>query len=663
VEQSPIMLAPLALALPLVVAQAATPLPAGPAPQAQADTRTPVPNRSEAYYQFLLARHLEGQGEIDTAIAAFRRAVDLDPASAEIRAELAGLFVRQNRADEAIAAANEALKLDAANGEANWVLGTVYAALVQSAQETGAAGSPPADLDRAIGHLEKAQPARGYDLGLLLTLGRLYLAKQDYAKAVDVLSIVRRQTAMGEASYLLAQAMDGSGRRQEAIDVLRDAVTDEPRFFRAWLLMADLLERDQRYREAAGAYEQAARQNPRATELRVRQGSALLAAEAPAAARDVLEAYVKSAPTDAAGLSLLSEAQRQSGDLDAAEATARRLLALEPRGLRAPYALALVFEQRREYAKVIETLEPVVVGVAEQPSQSPRMMLGALARLGYAYQETGQYDRAIATFERLQAVAPADGLGDLYLAQVHIAARRYDRAVEIARRGRTARPADSRFARLEAQALRQSGRFAEAIAVLRAQIATVPDEASYLALATVHGEATQWDAAMNVLDEAQQAYPEDADIPFQRGALLEQQKNYAEAERAFRGVIDRDPRHAPALNYLGYMLAERGERLDEAVRFIERALEVDPHNGSYLDSLGWAWFRKGDAAKARPYLEKAAAQLPRNSVVQDHWGDVLYALKQRDAAMAAWQKAIAGDGEQVDLEAIKRKLTEAQRGK
>lgn len=659
------MLAPFALALTLVLDHSAHVAQASPPPTRRPPAAAqPAPDRAEAYYQFVLARYLEGEGDVDAAIAAFRRAASLDPSSAEVRAELAALYLRQNRADEAIAAANEALGVDPANGEAHWVLGTVYAELLQGGPEAGTGGEQSAaDLDRAIGHLEKARAKRTYDLGLLLSLGRLYVAKGESAKAIDVLSAVRRDANISEAGYLLAQALEGAGRRADAIEVLRETVTDEPRFFRAWLLMAELLERDQRYREAAGAYEQASRQNPRATELRIRQASALLAADSPAAARDVMEAYVKSAPTDGSGLSLLSEAQRQSGDLDAAEATARRLLALEPKGIRAPYALALVHEQRRDYAKVIEVLAPAVGDSSADRPQYSRMLLGALARLGYAYQETGQFDQAVATFERVKALAPGDGLGDLYLAQVNIAAGRYDRAAEIARAGRQARPADSRFARLEAQALRQAGKFDEAAAVLREQIAKAPDVASYLALATAHGEARQWDAALSALDEAQRAYPADVHILFQRGAVLEQQQRYAEAERAFRAVLERDTRHAPTLNYLGYMLAERGERLDEAVALIEQALQVDPYNGSYLDSLGWAWFRKGDAARARPYLEKAAAQLPRNSVVQDHWGDVLFALKQRDAAIAAWERAIAGDGEQVDLAAIKRKVDEARRGR
>jgi tetratricopeptide (TPR) repeat protein len=109
------------------------------------------------------------------------------------------------------------------------------------------------------------------------------------------------------------------------------------------------------------------------------------------------------------------------------------------------------------------------------------------------------------------------------------------------------------------------------------------------------------------------------------------------------------------------MLADRGERLDEAIQLITRALEADPHNGSYLDSLGWAWFKKGDPVKARGYLQQAADQLPRNSVVQDHLGDVLLALGDRPGAAAAWERALAGDLDQVDVSTIRRKLDDARR--
>jgi tetratricopeptide (TPR) repeat protein len=651
-----------ALALAVSVSLPATPAAGSPQAASSAPPPADAAKKPQAYYDFLLGRHLEGDGEIDEAIAALKRAAAADQGSAEIRAELAGLYARQNRADEALAAGNEALVLDPENSEAHWVLGTVHAALVQGRQEAG--GGAGDDIDKAVFHLEKARGSRRYDYGLVLTLGRLYLAKSDYAKAIEALSwLNERETGVTEAGYLLAQAYEGAGRPQDAIAALRATVESEPRFFRAWVLLGELLEKGGQFKEAASAYGQAARQGPRAGELRLRQASALLGADAAADARQVLEDYVKANPTDAMGLTLLTEAQRRAQDLDAAADTARRLIALEPKGVRGPYSLALLHEARRDYRKVVDVLAPIAASRdLDERVRTSRAFIGLLARLGYAYQELGEFDRAIATFEDARTLSPADGVADLYLAQAYIAAGRYDAAVDVARKGRALRPNDDRFARLEAQALREAGRVADAIAVLREEASrSTSDSAVLLALATTYADARQWEEAMKTLDEAEQKFPEDLDVPFQRGAVLEQQGKHDEAERAFRALLARDPLHAPALNYLGYMLADRGERLDEAIALIGRALEADPYNGSYLDSLGWAWFKKGDAARARDSLQKAADQLPRNSVVQDHLGDALMALGDRAGALAAWERALAGDLDEVDASAIKRKVDDAKR--
>jgi tetratricopeptide (TPR) repeat protein len=125
-------------------------------------------------------------------------------------------------------------------------------------------------------------------------------------------------------------------------------------------------------------------------------------------------------------------------------------------------------------------------------------------------------------------------------------------------------------------------------------------------------------------------------------------------------VIAREPTHAQALNFLGYMLADRGERLEEAVSLIDRALALDPDNGSYLDSLGWAYFKLRRHDDARHYLSRAAEQLPSNSVVQDHLGDALAALGRHADAIAAWQRALAGDRESIDVAAIEAKIARAK---
>jgi tetratricopeptide (TPR) repeat protein len=133
-----------------------------------------------------------------------------------------------------------------------------------------------------------------------------------------------------------------------------------------------------------------------------------------------------------------------------------------------------------------------------------------------------------------------------------------------------------------------------------------------------------------------------------------------EAERALRGLIARDPNDANALNSLGYMFADRGERLDEAVGLLERALEIEPGNPSFLDSLGWAFFRQGRLAQAERPLAEAAEKLPDNSVIQDHLGDLRFRQQRYADAISSWERALAGDGEEIDRGEIEKKLRDAR---
>ena len=97
--------------------------------------------------------------------------------------------------------------------------------------------------------------------------------------------------------------------------------------------------------------------------------------------------------------------------------------------------------------------------------------------------------------------------------------------------------------------------------------------------------------------------------------MFDKQKKFADAEAAFRQVLSRDPENAAALNYLGYMLAERGERLDESVDYLKKALQIEPENGSYLDSLGWAYFKADKLDLAETNLQ------PRRRSAEDQLGD------------------------------------------
>ncbi len=268
---------------------------------------------------------------------------------------------------------------------------------------------------------------------------------------------------------------------------------------------------------------------------------------------------------------------------------------------------------------------------------------------------------AVKTFERARGLTGNATSFDASLIQAYLMARQYDRAADLARAARLRQPNEPRFAELEARALVQSGRKDRAVVIMRDAVTANPtDVAAQLTLAQMLDDAGRTNDADRVLDDAAKKFPADVRVPFERGALLERRKDYTGAETAFRQALTHDPLHAPSLNYLGYMLAERGDRLDEAVALVERALTIDPGNGSYLDSLGWAYLQQKRFEKAEPLLRQAADQLPGNSVVQDHFGDLLWAIGRRQEATAAWRRALDGDRDQVDIKSIEKKLDRAR---
>jgi tetratricopeptide (TPR) repeat protein len=639
----------------------------GMAERAAAQTPLSPDKAAEAYSQFLLGRHLETADDIDGAIAAFKRAAQLDPGASDVTAELAGLFMRQNRLEEAIAAADQSLKIQPSNREAHRVLGIVYATLVENGRRGNGRGqaSPQENLNKAIQHLEQAldRTVGESDPNVRATLSRLYLSADSYDKAIPLLvDLVNQEPGWSDGPTLLAQAYAKSGRNAEAISWLTDAAREDPDLYPT---LAGFYEREGRWNEAAGAYAQAIKESPRSTELKTQYVSALMnvgGRESLTRARDVLNEMLSAKPADPRALYQLSQVQRRMGDSAAAEDAARKIIAVNGRSPMGYYALAMVLEERRQYQAVVDALAPAVAEFKARPGTNQATDLGLLLpHLGFSYQELGDYDKAIAAFEEAHKLAPTDASITAYVVQANLSAKKYTAALELARKARAENGGDLRFARLEAQALRQTGKPDEAVSLMQEYVRQQPDKPeAYVALAQIYQDTKRGADAVKMLQDAQQKFPSDTTIPFELGAVLDKQKRFADAESAFRQVLSKDPEHAPALNYLGYMLAERGERLDESVDFLKKALEIEPDNGSYLDSLGWAYYKAEKLDLAVTNLERAAAQLQTNSVIQDHYGDVLFKLSRFDDAIAAWNKAIGGDGDSIDKASIDKKIRSAK---
>jgi tetratricopeptide (TPR) repeat protein len=253
--------------------------------------------------------------------------------------------------------------------------------------------------------------------------------------------------------------------------------------------------------------------------------------------------------------------------------------------------------------------------------------LRALLAMSRAYAVAGRHDKAIDTLARAQAIVPNDAGITAFLVQSYLQAKRYTEAAMLSAEAQKKHKGDLRFTRLHARALFETGDRSRAISLMESAMRSAPDDtAGHLALADLYVDAGRETDAVKMLDAAATKFPKDADV----------------------------------LNFLGYLLADRGERLDDAVQLVTRALKIDPDNPSYLDSLGWAQFKRGNLVDAQKHLSKAAEALPTNSVIQDHYGDLLVRLGKPADAVAAWTKALQGDGEDIDTAAIEKKIQSAR---
>jgi tetratricopeptide (TPR) repeat protein len=167
----------------------------------------------------------------------------------------------------------------------------------------------------------------------------------------------------------------------------------------------------------------------------------------------------------------------------------------------------------------------------------------------------------------------------------------------------------------------------------------------FLYLGMAHYRATRYDRAVRAYEEGLALDDGHKDLHFQLGVAFEKQGRFDQAVSEFRRVITIDPKHAEAYNYVGYMFAEKGIRLDEAERLIQKALELEPENGYYIDSLGWAYYQQGRYVEAVRELRRAV-ELTRGKedpVIYDHLGEAYLKAGDEPSALSAWEKSLELD--------------------
>ena len=630
-----------------------------PAP-ALAQTPAAATDSDTAAYHFALAKALAGEGEYDDALAAFAEAERLDPRDPFIPLERAQLIVRAARVARGPGAAERLAEASRAVGRAR-ELAPESLDVLRGAAEVYldlAAASPeaPAALEEVLETLTRLDPE---DVQALFALGRLRLDRGDAEAAAEAFRRVAALTPENRAATgFLIEALLKAKKGAEAEVPLAELLARDPSALEARITLADL--QSERGDHAAA--------------LDTLRG-------APAAQRD-----------DPRLQRQIGSALYRAGDLEGALAAAEAVLAREP-GERQPVLLkALVLAaqgKNREAGELLAALrreDPANLALAGMQARlmvrDGRAAEGAellaelradLAAEGKAkeaeeagleivrvHAEGEQWDAAVKAAAELAGAADPevqdaalalrlDALGEL---------KRHAEALELLeQRDAGAGAAERDFAGKRGELLVRTGRGAEGEALL-ADLAASEKPEDVMAAVQAYHRLERYEASIAPLERLLARQPATAPVAFLLGAAHEREGERGEAESAFRRALEIEPGFHPALNYLGYMLAEKGERLEEALGLVRRAVALEPDNGAYVDSLGWAHFQLGQYQEALSFLERAARLEPGDATIYEHLADTYRALGRADDALQHYRRALALDDENAD--AVRNKLRELE---
>jgi tetratricopeptide (TPR) repeat protein len=507
----------------------------------------------------------------------------------------------------------------------------------------GSAFEENGEIDKALQAYRQVLNVDPGECELASHVAELLSRQSNFPQAIDVLKDAiainpNKPEPYLQLAFIYAKYLK---RPDQAIDYLNRAIVLDPREIDAYQRLFELLAAAGDDKKALQALERATKVQTDNASFWARLGKLYAAAvlhsdrnPKPAERARVNEIFKKAAENgkdDPAVLKDVADFYASSQQLQEAIPIYLRVLELQPDDANAREKLATSFVLTNQRAKAVEMLEQVI---NEHPEKyEPYDLLAqildddarSLERANRKAEAKLQYNKAAANYEQVLLIAPTHPNTYLRLAELLLGpCKDAERAVKL-------------------------------LSEARRRFPNAPEIIYYLALG--QREAKRPQEAVATFEEARrEAELEDSDMVnarfyFNYGATAEQAGLYEKAADLFRKCIAMDPANAAdACNYLGYMWVQQNTHLDEAEAMIKRALQSEPDNGAYLDSLGWLEFRQGKFEQALKDLLRAAKSMTRDDpVVFEHIGDTYLQLKRMPQALEAWQKALALDPENKTL--------------
>jgi tetratricopeptide (TPR) repeat protein len=649
-----------------------------------ATNKAKAPDRAAAYYHFALAHMYEeqvstyGRSELaNKAIEEYRLAIDADPSSAFLTSGLAELYAKTGRIRDAVIEAQDIIKKSPNNLEARRLLGRIY---LRSLGDMQSGSGSESVLKLAIEQYEQIVRLQPDSMDDHLLLGRLYRLNNDLQKAESEFKIaVKLQPDSEEAITTLAYLYNELGDTSRAAQVL-SSVPGAERSAKLYSALGYTYEQQKQYKEAVEAYRHAIELDRDNLDAIRGLAQNLLNDGQADAALEQYKVIADANPEDAQTYVRIGEIYRKQGKFDLALDSLKKAETMVPDSLEAPYDIAAIYQAQGRYDEAIPIMTDLLKksekaeGKYSNGERSNRAVF--LERLGSIYRDQGNNQAANETFRQIIALGGDDNLerGYQQIIDTWREAKEWQKALDTAKEAVQKLPTPQMkmvLAGQEADMGEPDKALKDVRALLKGDDSSKADDREvYIRLAEMDTRLRRFSDAEQALDKAEELSiksDDKRDVWFLRGATFEREKHYPQAEEQFQKVLASDPENASALNYLGYMLADQNQKLEEALGYIKRAVDLDPMNGAYLDSLGWAYFRLGKYELAEDNLVKASQKINTDPTVHDHLGDLYQkmgrlklAATNWERALTEWNRTLAADVDSADQARVQQKLDSAK---
>jgi tetratricopeptide (TPR) repeat protein len=647
--------------------------------------QTKQPDRAAAYYHYTLAHNYEemattyGRPEYATrAIEEYKLALNADPDSPYLNAHLAELYFQTGRVRDAIAAAQSEIQKDPNNLDAHKLLGHIYLRSLGNMQNGGPSEQM---LKLAIGEYKEIVRLEPNNTENHLFLGRLYTLDHDSVHAEEQFKAAQKIDPDSEDVVLnIAGLYSEQGDFQRAAQVL-NALPEDDQTPKTLYALGQTYDQLKDNKKALEAYQKALDLEPDNLDVERALAQSQLSNGQKDAALQSFKDIAASDPSDAQSLLNIAKIERQQGKYDDALASLKKAKDLVSDSLEINFEEALDYDALGQFDQAAQVLSKLVsdsehvTGQYTDGEKNNRAVF--LDRLANVYREQGKTDQAIAVYQKMAALG-GDYTSRAYqnMMAVYEDAHQYDKATAVAREAVTKVANDkdaTRDAKLALAAiLCDTGKSDEGLPLAKSLLngSADNDRTVYVSMANMYIRLKRWKDAGEVIDKADALSPKQEDkanVYFLRGELEERQKHYDQAEIWFRKVLDIEPNSAVTLNYMGYMLADRGVKLNEALAMIKKAVQLDPQQYAYLDSLGWVYFKLGQYTLAEENLTKALARNSGDPTVHDHLGEVYEKTNRLKLAAAQWEQSLnnyahslPADADPSDVSKVQKKLDSAR---